>query len=308
VTYARGHIPDHPAVVAARPGLHQHREYGAMRAGTMPLATNNRALILWLLNQFDVGGCEGCAHAIGVALQLALDGTPLAEPPSHIGFYLGALMCDAELNLDGTLPRLIDTGTMPSSITSGMLIYGGSAASVWGQLPMSSRTMYDPTPGLDQGTLIQPSPNQLYAERFFRLQGAYFLQSVGAARARDIIRVLASKRVLTIAIPASGQDFQGYRGGVLSALSGPIDHAQLIVDYTWLGDQASLDSFMNGDDTLLSLLQVHGINSWGGVGCPDGGDWGEVDTLNKLGGQYRANSNFVQQAEDWCVLDLKRVA
>jgi hypothetical protein len=209
-------------------------------------------------------------------------------------------MCDAVPNADGTLPPLIDTGTMPSSILSGMLLYGGCGASVWGQYPASSATMY----AADQstpGALIQPTPNQLYSERAFRLDGAYFVTSSGAALVRDVMRVLASGRVMTNAIPASGSAFQSYSGGVLSALDGPFDHAQLAVDYEWMGTSYDLDAFMGGDDSLVGAAQLHGVNSWG-----EG--WGERDGINGLGGQYRADSNFIQQAQDWCVLDLKRIA
>ena len=320
MTYPRGHIPDHDAVVDARTGFHLHPEYGAIRSQpTLPLFTSNRALLPrdkggpGLRNQFDASGCEGCANSSGGTVQLALDGTRLAEPISHIGTYYGGLMCDAPPpNPDGTLPPLLDVGTMPSSILSGWQLFGGSAESAWGQLPMSSRTMYiDPSgqnPAVPQGALIQPTPNQLYAGRSCRLNGAYFLTSGGVALVRDVMRCLSAKKVLTNAIPASGDAFQGYMGGVLGALDGPIDHAQLAIDYTWTGTQAQLDAFLAGDDSLVTLVILHGVNSWGGAGCPDGGTWGELDSINNLGGQYRADANFIKQAADWAVLDLTRVS
>lgn len=308
---ATGHIPDHPAVVDARVGLHLHPEYGAMRAGTMPLATHNRALLgldkggPGIRDQKRVGACEGFANTSGATLQFALDGTPLPEPLSAAGAYLQALMVDASLNADGTLPPLIDTGTMPSSILGGWLTFGAALESVWGQLPVDTDTMYvDPTganTNVPQGALIQPTPNKLYTGRACRLQGAYFIQSTGTGIVRDILRVLASKRVLTNAIPASGASFQNYSGGVLGALDGPIDHAQLIVDSEWTSDQASLDAFMAGDDSKVGSLILHGVNSWSST-------WGEVDALNGLGGQYRADNSYVQCVADWCVLDVRNVA
>lgn len=317
--YPRGHIPDHPAVVARRAGLHLHPDFGAMRAiGSLPLATQNR---IWLprskggpgiRNQTNANGCEGCANSSGATTQLALDETPLPEPISHVGSYEQALMNDVVPNLDGTLPPLLDVGTMPSSVLTGWGLYGGPPESVWGQLPMGSATMYqDPSgtnPAIPQGALIQPTPNQLYTGRQCRLQGAYFLTSTGTNLVRDVLRVLASKKVLTNAIPASGDEFQSYSGGVLGALSGPIDHAQFVADYEWTGAQSTLDGFMAGDDSQIGMLILHVVNSWGGVGCPDGGDWGEVDPLNELGGQYRANGDYAQQAQDWCVLNLQRLA
>ncbi|HEY6462662.1 MAG TPA: hypothetical protein VIY73_20980 [Polyangiaceae bacterium] len=305
MAYPTGHLPDHPAVIAARAGLHLHPEYGAMRVGTMPLKTTNRAKLATsqggpgILDQHDTSSCEGHAHASGITLSFANAGTPLPEVVSPVGLYLGALMVDAVPNRDGTLPPLVDQGTMPSSILGGLLLYGGVGASVWGQYPASSATMY--LPGTTTSQLIQPSPTQLFGERAFRLNGAYFLTTSGASLVRDVYRVHASGRVLTNAIPASGADFQGYGGGVLGALSGDVDHAQLFADSEWTGTQAQLDAFMAGDDSLLSLYLGHGVNSWGAT-------WGEVDALNGLGGQYRADANYVQQAQDWCVLSLARVS
>jgi hypothetical protein len=301
---ARGHIADHPAVVAARVGLHLHPEYGAMRAGTMPLRTTNRAKLPTsqggpgILDQHDSSSCEGHAHASGVTLTMALAGTPLPEVASPVGLYLGALLCDATVQPDGTLPPLIDRGTMPSSILGSMLLYGGCGASVWGQYPASSATMY--VPGTTTSQLIQPTPNQLYGERAFRLNGAYFLTTSGPALVRDVIRVLASGKVLTNAIDGSAAAFQSYGGGTLGALGGEVDHAQAFLDYDWNGDQASLDAFMGGDDALVGSFVGHGCNSWGAL-------WGETDSVNGLAGQYRCNSDFAQAAQDWCVLSLTRV-
>jgi len=285
-----------------------------MRTGSAALRSINRAKLPrsvggpGVRNQTNVGGCEGCANSSGGTIQLALDGTPLPEPISHVGTYLGALMCDAVPNADGSLPWFIDTGTMPSSILGGWGLYGGSLESAWGQLPMSQSTMYSTDPSAPQGALIQPTPNQLYTGRACRLQGAYFLTSSGAALVRDLIRVLGSGKVLTNAIRGSSAAFQNYTGGIIGALDGPIDHAQLVLDYEWTSDQASLDAFMAGDDSKVGFFLLRGCNSWGGKNCPDGGTWGEVDEVNQLGGQYRANNDFVQQAADWCVLSIERLA
>lgn len=312
MAYSLGHVPDHPAVVAARVGFHLHPEYGAIRAGSLPLFTTNRALLRWLRNQTDVGGCEGCANSSGATLQLALDGTPIPEPISHVATYIGAKLVDLVPNLDGSLPAPVDEGTGPASIMAAWQLWGGAPESVWGQLPMSSRTMYvDPTgqrADVKPGALIAPSPNQLYTGRTCRLQGAYFVTTTGTALVRDVARVLASRRVLTNAICGSNAAFQGYSGGVVGLLAGPIDHAQLVVDYSYSGSQADLDAFMGGDDSKVAPLLIHCTNSWGGVGCPDGGDWGEVDALNGLGGQYRAGPAYFQNSADWCVLSVKKVA
>lgn len=304
--FARGHIPDHPAVEARRAGLHLHPQIGAMRAGTLPLMTTNRAFLSaakggpGILNQNDTGSCEGHAHASGTTLFFAILLRALVAVVSPVGLYYGALMDDRKQNNNGTLPRLFDTGTMPSAILAGMQRWGGCAADVWGQYPASSGTLYE-DPSNPNSPLIEPTPNQLYAERAFRLNGAYFVLTNGHQKLVDLMTALAAGYPVSDAIPASGPEFQGYAGGILGTLSGPIDHANLIVDYTWIGTAEQFASFLAGDDSLaLQYLVFHCVNSWG-----DG--WGEVDSIaGVLGGMYRANTNYVQQASSLCVLDLAR--
>ncbi|MHB8330780.1 MAG: C1 family peptidase [Acidiferrobacteraceae bacterium] len=286
MTYCTGHIPDHPAVVARRLGLHHFRGIGAMR--TAPLGpTSNRAKLWGIWDQHDASGCEGCAHASGVTLRLALAGTPLSEPVSNVGLYLGALLVDRQPNPDGTLPALIDQGTMPSSILTAMGLWGSCGASAWGQQPMSGATMWsDPT----TQALIEPTPEKLYAESSFKLGGAYFIQSTGNQKILDIMAALAAGFPVSIAIPASGQDFQGYKGGVLGALSGPVDHANLLVDVlSWDGKDPTTAVFV-------------GVNSWNQA-------WGEGEPGNPsniTGGMYRCNSDFIAGLQDACILDVTR--
>ena len=306
--YPRGHIPDHPAVVAARAGIHLHPKYAAIRATPLPLASTNRPTLLpsaggpGILNQNDTGSCEGHAHASGVTLRLALAGTPLPEVVSPVGLYLGALLVDRTPNADGTLPPLTDTGTMPSSILTAMGLWGSTGASVWGQYPASSTTMYV-TPSDLYSPLIEPTPEKLYAESSFRLGGAYFVQTSGLQKVLDILSMLASGRPVSDAIPASCRAFQCYTGGILTAaqMTGDVDHANLIVDYAWTGTQEQFTAWQGGATGLDQYLVGYGVNSWGS-------SWGESDASGLTGGMYRFDRSFFDQLQDPCVLDVSRAS
>jgi hypothetical protein len=319
MTFRTGHISDLPDVIARRLGLHHHPEIGAMRAGTLPLRTTNRESLPvakggpGVLDQHDTGSCEGHAHGAGITLRFAIDGTPLPELVSPVGLYLGALRIDRAPLVDGTLPPLFDNGTMPSSILTALAADGMIGASVWGQYPASSQTLYanpNSAPGAsDYQACIEPPPEKLFAESGFRMKGGYFVQSQGAQRLLDLMTVLAAGKVVTDALPASGGDFQGYSGGILGATTGPIDHANLILDYDWTGTQGQLDTFI-ADVRAFSLITAmaladqflvfHVLNSWGET-------WGEADPIAQtVGGLYRCNRAHIDCAADFCTLDLVR--
>ena len=303
--YPRGHIPDHPAVAARRLGLHLHPGFGAMRAAPLPLKTANRQRIKVVLSQTDTSTCEGHAHAAIFTLRLELAGTPLPEVISPVGLVLGAYMADRVPNADGSLPYLLDQGTMPSSVLAAAQSWGTCGASVWGQYPASSQSMYiDPTganPGIPQGACIEPTPERLYAESAYKLRGAYFVQTTGLQKVLDILGALATGRPLSDAIPASGQDFQGYRGGILGPTTGDIDHANGIIDYEWTGSPEQFTAWQAGAPSLDQYLVGYGLNSWGT-------GWGESDITGIPGGLYRFNRAFFDQLQDPCVADIVRAA
>ena len=171
-----GHINDAKAVVDARVGFHLHPEFGAMRAGSLPTSSSNRQTLPaekggpGVLDQHDTSSCEGHAHASAITLRLALAGLALAEVVSPVGLYLGALMIDRVPNADGSLPALVDQGTMPSSIQQASQLWGSTGASKWGQYPASSATMYvDPASAATDQNLIAPKIEQLFAESSYRL-------------------------------------------------------------------------------------------------------------------------------------------
>lgn len=311
-----GHLQDLPEVVKRRVGLHLHPAIlGIMAiAVALPMATANRASMApakggpGILNQNDVGGCEGCAHASGGTLRLALMGQSKGLI-SNTALYLGALMIDRTLNPDGTLSTVTDTGTMPSSIVSAWQTFGAQLAAQDAQYPMISSTLYQ-TPSDPNSPLILPSVSKLYESSPYRFTGAYFIQSQGPARLLDALTTLASGRPITDAIPASGNAFQQYTGGILGALTGPTDHANLIVDYEWTGSSTDWFAFTQALQqnnvaqvtALASFLVFHCVNSWDV-------SWGEGDVLSTMpGGMYRANIDYFNQSQDLCVLDLAAAA
>lgn len=313
---ARGHIADHPEVVKKRAPLHHHPLFGTIITTVLPLATTNRAFMApakggpGIINQHAVGGCEGCANGGAATLRMAILGKSkgLISPTQ---LYLGALMFDQTLNPDGTLSMVTDTGTQPSSIYTAFLTFGARLAATDPQYPMDVSTLYK-TPSDSNSALILPTVDSgLYADSPYRFNGAYFIMATGPARLLQLLTVLASGRPVSDAIPASGQQFQGYTGGILGALDGPVDHANYIVDYEWTGsaqDWVSLViALQQNDVTTTARLAVnlvfHCNNSWGDDG------WGEADTVSTMiGGTYRANIDYVNQAEDLCVVDLSAAA
>lgn len=291
MNFGTGHIADHPEVVKRRPGLHLHAQFaGRMMATALPLATTNRAKLPpaeggpGVLNQEDLGACEGFAHGAAATLLLALQGLSkgLISP---IALWLGALMCDATIMSDGKLSPITNTGTMPSSILTAWQIFGARLAAQDAQYPVNDATIFV-RPGDPSSPLILPNLDDLYADSPFRYGGAYFIQDGGDDKILAVMRALASGFPVSDAIPASGSQFQMYRSGVLGALDGPIDHANTILDFEW-------------DGSNLSSVIFHCLNSWGDA------LWGEADPIAKTsGGLYRANRDYLNQAEDLCVLDL----
>ena len=316
MTYPRGHLPDHPEVAKRRLGMHLHPLFGALMAASsvLPMATTNRAKMSpslggpGILDQHDMGSCEGHANGGGGTLNLANEGKSkgLISPTS---LYLGALLIDRGLNPDGTLTTVTDTGTMPSSIVTAWQTFGAMLAASDDQYPAQSSTLYV-TPSDPNSALILPPPEKLYVDSPYRYNGSYFITAQGTARLLQALAALASGKTISDAIPASQSDFQGYTGGVLGALQGPTDHANYIADYEWLGGAANwallLTALQQGNTTQAAALAVnlifHCTNSWSET-------WGEADPVAQVnGGMYRANTAYFDQAEDLCVLDISSVA
>ena len=323
--FSTGHRPDHPEVVKRRVALHNLATYAAMMAAvaSLPLASANRVNLLadkggpGILDQHDTGSCEGHGHAESGTLRLANLGLSkgLISPTA---LYVGALLMDRTLNPDGTLSTVTDTGTMPASIQAAWQAFGARLATDDPQYPAQSTTLYQ-TPSNQNSPLILPSPEILHADSPYRYQGSYFVQSNGCQRILDVLTTLAAGRTLTNAIPASGSQFQGYRGGVLGALSGDIDHCNHVVDYAWNGSAPDFAAFLSalttGNlSTATALAMAQGSagvpnlvficqNSWGDTA------WGEADSMSRApGGLYRADLNYLNQCEDPCVIDITAAA
>lgn len=313
-----GHIPDHPAVVARRLGLHLHPKVAEImaRAASLPMATTNRANLQaakggpGILDQGQTGSCEGHAHASGATLLLANQGkSPGLISP--IALYLGALLIDRTVSGAGTLSTVTDTGTQPSSIISAWQTFGAQLAAGDSQYPANLATLYQ-DPSNENSPLILPAPEKLYASEGYRYGGAYFLtgSSTSPAYMLQALACLAAGYTLTDAIPASGSVFQNYSGGVLGALSGEVDHANQIDDYVWSGTAAQWATFtqalQQGTTATVAALSQYltfvCVNSWGL-------EWGEGDAVAGVsGGTYQANTQYFEQAQDLLVLDLAAAA
>jgi intein/homing endonuclease len=262
----------------------------------------------YIANGMAVHNCEGFAHGSGGTIDLAVQGKSQGLiSPSLL--YLGALLFDQGFNADGTLTAVTDTGTMPSSILSAWRTFGALLAANDDQYPISQQVLYQ-DPSNQNSPLILPPPEKLYASSPYRFNGAYFITTQGPARLLQAMAVLAAGHPISNAICASGPEFQGYRGGIMGMLSGPIDHANLIVDYEWIGTVADFATFVTalqqGSTSTIAALSkyliLHCINSWS-----EG--WGEGDAVATVsGGMYRASTVYFDQAADLCTLDISAAA
>ena len=273
-----GHRPDPPEVVARRKGLHllRHPGFLAAKSATLPTATNNSRLFQTrmggpgVLAQGRTGTCEGFAHAGGATLRLALAGTPVPLI-SPIAAYQLAFVATRQPDASGNLPPIDDNGQEPSNVLAGMSEYGACSAAQYGLYPA------------DPGTITQePDLTKLEACQVARLDGAYFVTSTGPQMLTDIATALAAGFPVSIALPASGPDFQGYTGGVLTQaqLTGDVDHANYILDLlSW-----------DGKDLASAIWLC--VNSWNTT-------WGEA-------GLWRCDSTAVAAFQDCAALNLTR--
>lgn len=277
--FMTGYRPDPPDVVARRPGFHLLRAHRLLvQSKTLPLFTNNKQYLLaakggpGILQQLQTGSCTGHSTAGAITSRFAIMGTPI-KLVSPIGLYAVGRAMARRPNVDGNLLPLTDDGTEPSLVVAGINEWGVCSADTWGNYPADPLTINN-----------EPTLEQLEADAEFELNGAYFLQSQGTALYNDIMTALAAGYPVTNAIPASGDSFQNYTGGVLGAQSGPNDHYTYIIDYSWDGE--------NYDSLILYC-----VNSWG---TQDG--WGDGT------GMYQANTQFIDQMQDMAIFDVSSVA
>jgi hypothetical protein len=256
VTRSTGLVRDHAEVVKRRVS------FQAMRLGApvLPLAVDLSSFAPPIRDQNGFGMCVGEAYSAAANTRLAVAGTPVDAISPYCVYKLARCLDRA-----GASTPLADSGTSPGSAIAAFQNWGVVSDATWGQE--------------DPSTLnAEPTLAELEEASDFTLNGAYFLQSSGDQRVVDICTALASGFPLGLSLAASGAEFNDYSGGVLGALSGPLDHENYCVGYTLSapGDWSSV---------VLTMR-----NSWG-VG------WGES-------GSYRANRAFVDQCEDWGVLDV----
>lgn len=269
--HGRGHRPDPPEVAARRKGFHLLKAKRGFDASSLPSKVDLSPYVTGpggpgIFDQGSTGSCEGHAHAGAITARFAALGAPIPVV-SPIGIYCLARCIGRQANRDGTLPPLTDDGTEPSLAISAVETWGVTSVDAWGSFPADPSTIN-----------AEPSLAELEDASDFKLLGAYFLQHAGDQKVLDIMTALAAGYPVVIALPASGETFNDYTGGVMGALSGPIDHANYIVGYE-LATPGNYGSVI-----------VKCVNSWG-VG------WGER-------GMYRANRHFVDQLEDCCAIDV----
>jgi hypothetical protein len=275
--FATGYIPDPPDVVASRAGFHLLQ--AKLGAVTIPAASNNG---IWLppakggpgiLQQSQTGGCVGHALAGSITLRFAILQRMIALV-SPIGCYAVGRAMARRRNAKGVLPPLTDSGTEPSLGVAGIQEWGVTSAKTWGNFPADPATIND-----------EPTLAQLEAITEFELEGAYFLQSTKDQLYTDLVTALAAGYPVTNGIPASGDGFQGYTGGILGAQTGPNDHYTYVYDY------------YGWDPKNPSAVKFRCVNSWGSADT-DGTDWGDGS------GTYDASTAFVDQWQDMAVMNV----
>ena len=220
-------------------------------------------------------------------------------------------MGDAVLNSDGTLPPLIDQGTMPSSILGGLLTFGGPKRSAWGQMPMRLRHDVEArlralrkgrsssrrrrSPALRRPRV--PTPKRVLRPVDGRGARARHPERTGQrprADERDPRVELRVREVLGRR-PRRSQRRRRPRPAP----------GRLHVD-----GGAGRSRRLHGRRRLQGRARpAPRRQQLGRRRLPRRRRLGRGRHAQRaFGGQYRGDNNFIQSAEDWCVLDLKRVA
>jgi len=303
-----GYRPDPSHVVAARdPGA--FARFTAPRlvgVGTYPMATRNRDSIplskggpgIW--NQVSLSGCTGMASGGAGTARFAIAGTPLPEALSPIGPYKLGRGIDRTPNDDGTYPALVDEGAEPTQVIRAAMTFGMASLSGWGEFPPANPATIN----------VEATAAQLEAAGEFVLGGAYFLPNDDTgARILGIIRACTLGEPLTGSIAASGNAFEGYSGGILTAsqLTGPLDHYTYTIDHAWTGSSADWATFVsalqNGDTSIwtpmLPSFTTFDVNSWDV-------SWGWSDVAGLSGGFYQIDGSAIAQRSDQAVWEIEQ--
>jgi hypothetical protein len=304
----KGYIPDPKAAIAARDleAVHRFLASRLMGAGTasgFPLATANRPFVsptkggpgIW--NQGSTGSCTGHGSGGAGTTRFAIGGSPLATPLSPIQPYVVGRAIGNPPDANGVYPPLVDQGAEPNQVVQGCMTFGMATIAAWGNFPADPTTIN-----------LMPTGAELEAAGTFLLNGAYFLDDGNtAARILGFIKACAAGFPVTNSIQASGDAFNNYTGGVLTSatLTGPLDHYNYGVDYSWTGsttDFASFISALSSGDTstftaMLSQLVGYFVNSWSE-------SWGWSDVPGLTGGLYQVDGTGIAGMADMAVWDI----
>ena len=302
----KGYIADPSHVVAARDLDVVHRFLapklvGAGTSGGFPTSTSNRQFLVpsrggpGILNQFSYSCCTGFASGGGATASFAARGisVPLLSPiqPYDVGRAID------NPPVDGVYAPLVDQGAMPNQVVRGCMTFGMASASAWGCYPPTSATINLP-----------PTPAELEEAGEFLLTGAYFLDDGDpAARILGFIKACAAKYTVTTSVQASGDAFENYTSGVLTAtqLTGDLDHYTYGIDYAWTGSAANWLTFLSalsgGSTSVWQSLQAqltgYFVNSWDVT-------WGWSDVPGISGGLYQADASAIANFSDMAVWDV----
>jgi hypothetical protein len=232
-----------------------HRLVGA---GSYPRSASLEAYVPEVMDQGQTGRCVGYGKA--GAIYTSGQGTIFLASPT--GIYRLARAIDRIPNLDGSLPPLIDEGSMPNQADRAIGEYGVSP--------------FDPAidgPDIsDEELNHEPTLEELEQDSAVRLIGSYALDETAPDFEAQVCRTLAAGYAISFALPDTDDGFENYSGGVLGGPVGRVygGHELFAFGYELTG---------------TNDIRVRGQNSWGKT------NWG-------VGGRFEGNRAFMSRWVD----------
>jgi hypothetical protein len=262
-----GHLPDPPGHLVSGFGL--LRAAGSAQTPTSALLTPPD-----VMDQGETSACVGHATSGACQTSFRAAGKPLPFAPSPLGIYLLARCIDRQRNANGTLPALVDGGSMPNQAMRGI--------AEWGVVPMGGPTPDGRRSDADPAVINREPTLQLLEDGSqLELTGYYRIDSVGAARVSDLRKALAAGHAVCFAVQVD-DTFEGWSGG--EPLGAPDPGRILGAHYLYAYGYRT-----SGGATIVRFR-----NSWGST-------WG-------IDGDGDANEAFVAGMSDIYVMAVERTA